>query len=44
MDDPRLTEMIKLQRRTFDVAKRREIIDDIQRHASEHVYCLYNRQ
>ena len=42
VDDPRLTEMIKLQRRTFDVAKRREIIYDIQRHASQHVYYLYN--
>ena len=42
VDDPRLTEMIKLQRRTFDVAKRREIIYDIQRHASQQVYYLYN--
>lgn len=42
VDDPRLTEMMKLQRRTFDVAKRREIIYDIQRHASQHVYYLYN--
>ena len=42
VDDPRLTEMIKLQRRTFDVAKRREIIHDIQRYASQQVYYLYN--
>ena len=42
VDDARLTEMIKLQRRTFDVAKRREIIYDIQRHASQQVYYLYN--
>ena len=34
--------MIKLQRRTFDVAKRREIIHDIQRYASQQVYYLYN--
>jgi ABC-type transport system substrate-binding protein len=42
VDDPRLTEMIKLQRRTFDVTKRREIIHDIQRYASQQVYYLYN--
>jgi len=31
VNDPKLTEMIKLQRRTFDVAKRRDIVYDIQR-------------
>jgi hypothetical protein len=41
VNDPKLTEMIQLQRRTFDVAKRREIIYDIQRHLSQHVYHLY---
>lgn len=38
---PKVTEMIQLQQRTFDVAKRREIIYDIQRHLSQHVYHLY---
>ncbi len=41
INDPKLTEMIKLQRRTFNVAKRREIIYDIQRHVSQHVWGLY---
>jgi ABC-type transport system substrate-binding protein len=41
VNDPRLTEMIKLQRRTFDVAKRREIVYDIQRHLAQQVYYLY---
>ena len=41
VNDPKLTEMIRLQRRTFDVAKRREIIYDIQRYVAQQVYCLY---
>jgi peptide/nickel transport system substrate-binding protein len=41
INDPKLTEMIKLQRRTFNVAKRREIIYDIQRHVSQQVWGLY---
>jgi peptide/nickel transport system substrate-binding protein len=41
VNDPKLTEMIKLQRRTFDVARRREIIFDIQRYCAERVYYLY---
>ncbi len=41
VNDAKLTEMIKLQRRTFDTAKRREIVYDIQRYLSEHVYYLY---
>jgi peptide/nickel transport system substrate-binding protein len=40
VDDPKLTEMIRLQRRTFDVSKRREILYDIQRSLSETVYYL----
>ena len=40
VDDPKVTEMIRLQRRTFDVSKRREILYDIQRHLSETVYYL----
>jgi peptide/nickel transport system substrate-binding protein len=41
VDDPKLTEMIRLQRRTFNVAKRREIIYDIQRYLAEQVYYHY---
>jgi peptide/nickel transport system substrate-binding protein len=41
VDDPKLTQMIQLQRRTFDVAKRRDIIYDIQRHVAHHAYYLY---
>jgi peptide/nickel transport system substrate-binding protein len=41
VDDPKLTEMIKLQRRTLDVAKRREIVYDIQRYCAEQVYYSY---
>ena len=40
VDDPKLTEMIRLQRRTFDVSRRREILYDIQRYLSETVYYL----
>jgi len=42
VDDPKLTEMIKLQRRTLDVAKRREIVFDIQRYLAEQVYYVYD--
>ena len=42
VNDPKLTEMIKLQRRTFDEKKRREIVYDIQRYASQQVYYGYN--
>jgi len=38
VNDPKLTEMIKLQRRTLDVAKRKQIIYDIQRYAAEAGY------
>ena len=38
VNDLKLTEMIKLQRRTFDVAKRKQIIYDIQRYAAENGY------
>jgi len=41
VDDPKLTEMIRLQRRTFDVKRRREIIYDIQRYLSRQMYYLY---
>ena len=35
VDDPKLTEMIKLQRRTFDVAKRKQVVFDIQRYLAD---------
>lgn len=38
VNDDKLTKMIKLQRRTFDGAKRREIIFDIQRYVAEEGY------
>jgi ABC-type transport system substrate-binding protein len=41
VDDPKATQMIKLQRRTFDVAKRREILYDLQRYLSQQAYYLY---
>lgn len=41
VNDPKLTDMIRLQRRTFDVRKRRDIIYDIQRHVAHHAYYLY---
>ncbi len=42
VDDPRLSEMIRLQRRAFDPARRRQILYDIQRYLSERVYYLYD--
>jgi peptide/nickel transport system substrate-binding protein len=38
VNDPRLTDMINLQRRTFDVAKRKQIVFDIQRYLAEQAY------
>jgi len=38
VNDPKLTEMIKLQRRTFDVPRRRQIVFDIQRYLAEQGY------
>ncbi|HKW90961.1 MAG TPA: ABC transporter substrate-binding protein [Methylomirabilota bacterium] len=38
VNDPKLTEMIKLQRRTANEKKRREIVFDIQRYCSQQVY------
>jgi peptide/nickel transport system substrate-binding protein len=35
VNDPKLTDMMKLQRRTFDVAKRKQIVFDIQRYLAE---------
>jgi peptide/nickel transport system substrate-binding protein len=42
VNDSKLTEMIRLQRRTLDVAKRKQIVYDIQRHAAEQGYFLAN--
>jgi len=42
VNDPKLTEMLRLQRRTFDEKKRRDLIFDIQRHAAHHAYYLYD--
>jgi peptide/nickel transport system substrate-binding protein len=41
VNDPKLVDMIKLQRRTFEVTKRREILYDIQRYISQQVYYLF---
>jgi ABC-type transport system substrate-binding protein len=41
VNDAKLADMIKLQRRTFNMAKRREIIYDIQRYVSTQAYALY---
>ncbi len=38
VNDPKLIDLIKLQRRTFDVAKRKQIVYDIQRYLAEHAY------
>jgi peptide/nickel transport system substrate-binding protein len=35
VNDPKLTEMIKLQRRTFELGQRRQIVFDIQRYLAE---------
>jgi peptide/nickel transport system substrate-binding protein len=41
VNDLRLTEMIRLQRRTFDVAKRKQIVFDIQRYlADQALFCV----
>jgi len=42
VDDPKLTDMIRWQRRTLEVAKRREIVFDIQRYLAEQVYYHYD--
>jgi peptide/nickel transport system substrate-binding protein len=41
VNDPKATEMIRAQRRTFDVNKRKEIIYDLQRYLAEQVYMIY---
>jgi peptide/nickel transport system substrate-binding protein len=41
VNDPKLTDMIKLQRRTFDVARRKELVYDIQRYVAQQAYLLF---
>ncbi len=41
VNDPKLTEMIRLQRRTFDTARRRDVLWDIQRYLAEQAYYVY---
>jgi peptide/nickel transport system substrate-binding protein len=41
VNDPKLTAMIKLQRRIFDATKRRDILYDIQRYISQQAYYLF---
>jgi ABC-type transport system substrate-binding protein len=41
VNDAKLTEMIRLQRRTFDDARRREIVYDLQRYLASQVYYIY---
>jgi peptide/nickel transport system substrate-binding protein len=41
VNDPRLTDMIASSKRTHDVAKRREIIFDIQRYVSQQAYYAF---
>lgn len=41
VNDPKLTEMIRLQRRTFDRTRRRQVLYDIQRYLSQQAYYLY---
>ena len=43
VNDPKITAMLKEQRRTKELAARRQIIFDIQRHIAEQQYyvCLY---
>jgi ABC-type transport system substrate-binding protein len=40
INDPVLTDMLVRQRRTFDVAKRREIIFDVQKYLAGHQYYV----
>jgi ABC-type transport system substrate-binding protein len=41
IDDPKLTAMLKEQRRTKALEARKKIIHDIQRYAAEQVYFVY---
>jgi peptide/nickel transport system substrate-binding protein len=41
VNDPKLTDMIKLQRGTLDANRRRDIVWDIQRYLAEQMYYFY---
>ncbi len=41
VNDPKITAMLKKQRRTKDLEARRKIIHDIQRYAAEQQYYVY---
>jgi len=41
VDDPKLNDMLRAQRRTLDAAKRRDIVYDIQRYLAEQAYYTY---
>jgi peptide/nickel transport system substrate-binding protein len=41
VNDPKLTDLIRLQRRTLDPGKRRDILYEIQRYLSQQTYYLY---
>jgi len=41
VDDPKLTAMLKEQRRTKDLAARKKLISEFQRYAAEQQYCVY---
>jgi len=41
VNDPKVNEMLRLQRRTVDEAKRREILFDLQRYLAGQLYYLY---
>ncbi len=41
INDPKLTAMLKEQRRTKDLEARKKIIHDIQRYAAEQQYFVY---
>ena len=41
VNDPKLNDMIKAERRTFDATKRRDIMWDVQRYLAQQCYHLY---
>ena len=41
MNDPKLTAMLKEQRRTKDLAARKQLIFDVQRYEAEQQYYVY---
>ena len=39
--DPRLDELLKQQRRTFDKAERKKVLEQVQKHVADQVYYIY---